>query len=67
MVEFAIVRARPFYVPRELTTLYIVAVYIAPSANANAALIELYSAISDLQNTHPGGLFLLLEISTMLI
>ncbi|KAI4881534.1 hypothetical protein NFI96_002221 [Prochilodus magdalenae] len=48
LVEFAIVRARPFYLPRELTTVYIVAVYLAPSANANAALNELYSAISDL-------------------
>ncbi|KAI4877849.1 hypothetical protein NFI96_028554 [Prochilodus magdalenae] len=43
---------------RELTTMYIVAVYLAPSANANAALNELYSAISDLQNTHPDGLFI---------
>ena len=55
------VRARPFYLPRELITVYIAAVYIAPSANANATLKKLYSAISDLQNTHPDGLFIVAE------
>ncbi|KAI5086845.1 hypothetical protein C0J45_23244, partial [Silurus meridionalis] len=41
------------------TTVYIVGVYIPPSANAKEALSELYGAISDLQNAHPDGLFII--------
>ncbi|KAI4883935.1 hypothetical protein NFI96_030564, partial [Prochilodus magdalenae] len=58
LVEFMIVRCRPFYLPREFTTVLIISVYIPPGANAKAALCELYSAISGLQNTHPDGLFI---------
>ncbi|KAI4904350.1 hypothetical protein NFI96_009650 [Prochilodus magdalenae] len=36
----------------------IVGVYIPPGATAKDALCELYSAISRLQNTNPGGLFI---------
>ncbi|KAI5099333.1 proline-rich protein 12 isoform X1 [Silurus meridionalis] len=59
LVEFVTVRCRPFYLPREFTTVYIVGVYIPPSANAKEALSELYGAISDLQNAHPDGLFII--------
>ncbi|KAK3539575.1 hypothetical protein QTP70_010270 [Hemibagrus guttatus] len=52
------VRCRPFYLPREFTTVFIVGVYIPPSANAKEALCELYGAISELQNAHPDGLFI---------
>ncbi|KAK2912264.1 hypothetical protein Q8A73_006377 [Channa argus] len=57
LVEFVTVRCRPFYLPREFTTVFIVGVYIPPSANAKEALCELYGAISDLQNAHPDGMF----------
>ncbi|KAK2919151.1 hypothetical protein Q8A73_003522 [Channa argus] len=59
LVEFVTVRCRPFYLPREFTTVFIVGVYIPPSANAKEALCELYVAISDLQNAHPDGLFII--------
>ncbi|KAK2882761.1 hypothetical protein Q8A73_021694 [Channa argus] len=59
LVEFVTVRCRPFYLPREFTTVFIVGVYIPPSANAKEALCELYGAISDLQNAHPDGLFII--------
>ncbi|KAI4875046.1 hypothetical protein NFI96_014250 [Prochilodus magdalenae] len=58
LVEFMVVRCRPFYLPREFTTLLIISVYIPPGATAKDALCELYSAISGLQNTHPDGLFI---------
>ncbi|KAI4887034.1 hypothetical protein NFI96_005191 [Prochilodus magdalenae] len=58
LVEFMVVRCRPFYLPREFTAVLIISVYIPPGANAKAALCELYSAISGLQNTHPDGLFI---------
>ncbi|KAK3554585.1 hypothetical protein QTP70_025537 [Hemibagrus guttatus] len=59
LVEFVTVRCRPFYLPRQFTTLFIVGVYIPPSANAKEALCELYGAISELQNAHPDGLFII--------
>ncbi|KAI5087280.1 gastrula zinc finger protein XlCGF28.1-like [Silurus meridionalis] len=59
VVEFVTIRCRPFYLPREFTTVYIVGVYIPLSANAKEALSELYGAISDLQNAHPDGLFII--------
>ncbi|XP_063344797.1 interferon-induced very large GTPase 1-like [Pelmatolapia mariae] len=58
LVEFVTVRCRPFYLPREFTTVFIIGVYIPPGANAEEALWELYTKISDLQNTHPYGLFI---------
>ncbi|KAK3525553.1 hypothetical protein QTP86_034852, partial [Hemibagrus guttatus] len=53
------IRCRPFYLPWEFTTIFIVGVYIPPSANAKEALCELYGAISKMQNTHPDGLFII--------
>ncbi|KAK2891548.1 hypothetical protein Q8A73_017213 [Channa argus] len=57
LVELVTVRCRPFYIPREFTTVFIVGVYIPPSANAKEVLCKLYGAISDLQNAHPDRLF----------
>ncbi|KAK3528893.1 hypothetical protein QTP70_012063 [Hemibagrus guttatus] len=58
LVEFVTVRCRPFYLPREFTTIFIVRMYIPPSVNTKEALCELYRAISGLQNAHPDGLFI---------
>ncbi|KAK3569657.1 hypothetical protein QTP86_002644 [Hemibagrus guttatus] len=58
-VEFVTVRCRPFYLPWEFTTVFIVGLYIPPSANAKEALCELYGAISKLQNAHPNRLFII--------
>ncbi len=51
LVQFMIVKCRPFYLPREFTTIVIVAVYIPPCVNAKDTLRELYSAISEQQIT----------------
>ena len=53
-----IIRCRPFYLPREFTAILLVAVYIPPTPNnsdRNAALCELYQAISEQQTAHPDG------------
>lgn len=52
LAEFLIIKCRPFYLPRELTSVIIVAVYIPPNANAKDALNELHNAISEEQTTH---------------
>ncbi|KAK3548526.1 hypothetical protein QTP70_013375 [Hemibagrus guttatus] len=58
-LAFVTVRCRPFYLPWEFTTVFIVGVYIPPSSNAKEALCELYGAISELQKAHPDGLFII--------
>ena len=58
LVEYAVARCRPFYLPRELSPLHNVVVYIPPSANAKEALATPYGAISDLENKHPEGLII---------
>ncbi len=47
LVEFMVVKCRPFDLPREFTVIVIVAVYIPPYANAKNTHRELYSAISE--------------------
>ncbi len=59
LVEFIIVKCRPFYLPREFTAIVIVAVYIPPCASAKDALCELYSAISEQQTNNPDGFFII--------
>ncbi len=59
LVEFMVVKCRPFYLPREFTAIVIVAVYIPPCANAKDALRELYSAISEQQTNNPDGFLII--------
>ncbi len=59
LVEFMVVKCRPFYLPREFTAIGIVAVYIPPCANAKDTLRELYSAISEQQTNNPDGFFII--------
>ncbi len=59
LVEFMVVKCRPFYLPWEFTAIVIVAVYIPPCANAKDALRELYSAISKQQTNNPNGFFII--------
>ncbi|KAI4900129.1 hypothetical protein NFI96_005431 [Prochilodus magdalenae] len=51
------VKCRPHYLPREFTAVFVIAVYIAPDANANNALKELHDNISSLQNKHPEAFY----------
>ena len=58
LAEFMIIKCRPFYLPREITAILLIAVYIPPTKNnsdRNAALSELYQAVSEQQTAHPDG------------
>lgn len=52
------IRCRPFYLPRELTSIVVTAAYIPPDANAKLAMKELQVAISKQQTAHPDGAFI---------
>lgn len=56
--EFLIVKCRPFYLSRELTSAIVTAVYPSLDANAKLALKELHVAISKQQTTHPEAAFI---------
>ncbi len=64
LVEFMIIKCRPFYLPREYTAILLVAVYIPPSSNnsnRSEALNDLYQHISEQQTAHPDA-FLILAV-----
>ncbi len=44
-VEFLMLRCQPYYLPREFTSVFVVAVYILPDTNSKNAQ-ELYEVIS---------------------
>ena len=57
-VEFLMLRCRPYYLPREFTSVFVVAVYILPDANSKNALQELYEVISIHMTEQPDGIFI---------
>ncbi len=61
LVEFMIIKCRPFYLPREYTAILLVAVYIPPSSTTNRseALNDLYQHISEQQTAHPDAFLIL--------
>ncbi len=59
LVEFMVVKCRPFYLPRRFTAIVIVAVYIPLCANAKDALREFYSGICEQQTNNPDSLFII--------
>ena len=47
----------PFYSPRELTAVVIVAVYVPPQANVKEAMSQLYNEINRQQTAFPDAFF----------
>lgn len=58
-LEFMTVRCRPFYLPRELTVVFITAVCIPPDADVNAALNLLLHRTDKHQRAHPNGVHII--------
>lgn len=56
-IEHLTVKCRPHHLPREFTAVYVIVVYIPPSAKASEALTGLHNNISSLQNKHPDALY----------
>lgn len=57
-LEFIALRCRPFYLLCEFTVVFVIAVYIPPSADTNTALSILLKTIEKLQSVHPDGIFI---------
>nr|XP_049595883.1 uncharacterized protein LOC125980593 [Syngnathus scovelli] len=54
-LEYMAVRCRPFFLPRELAVVIVIAVYIPPDADVSTALSLLLRAVSEQQRAHPDG------------
>ena len=59
-LETLIIKCKPFYLPREFTSIVMVGVYIPPQANATAAIGALADQITTVENTNPDLLVLIL-------
>lgn len=58
---FLLVKCRPFYLLREFTAVFIMAVYIPPHANATAALGLLHDIINTQEAAYPDAVFIISE------
>lgn len=63
-VEFIMVKCRPYYLPREFTSIIRTTVYNPPDANAKLAMRDPYADISKHQKNHSEAVLLLLVTST---
>ena len=52
-LELLTIKVRPFYLPREFSSVIITAVYIPPQADKTCALDDLYGVINGLEDAHP--------------
>ena len=52
-VEFLAIKARPHFLPREITSVVLVAVYIPPEVNTTTATTILHDALSKYQVSYP--------------
>ncbi|XP_069375176.1 uncharacterized protein [Paralichthys olivaceus] len=54
-IELVAVGLRPYYLPREFTSVFAITVYIPPSGNAEAACDVIHTVTAGLQRQHPGA------------
>ena len=55
-IEYLMLQCRPFYLPREFTSVVITAVYVPPQANARLAMEKLQNAISQHLSLQPDSI-----------
>jgi hypothetical protein len=62
-VEYLMISCQPHYLPREFSSVLLVAVYLPPQSEAGTmtALNQLYKAISKEENAHPEAALLVAE------
>ncbi len=58
-LEHLSIICRPFYLPREFTSIIVTAVYISPQADTILALSKLHDELSGYNNKHPDAAFII--------
>ncbi|KAI3364730.1 hypothetical protein L3Q82_000886 [Scortum barcoo] len=57
-LEHLMIRCRPYYLPREFTSVVMTAVYVPPHADNNKAMDELYGVIDRTETSRPEAAFI---------
>lgn len=52
-LEYLMVKCRPFYLPREFSSVIVTVSYILPQANTALALNDLYKSLNKQETAHP--------------
>ena len=62
-LEYLMISCRPYYLPREFSSVFFAAVYLPPQTDVDtkAALNEPYRAISTQEKAHPGKAALIVD------
>ncbi|CAJ1081508.1 uncharacterized protein LOC121656906 [Xyrichtys novacula] len=58
-IELVAVGLRPYYLPREFTSVIAITAYIPPSGNAEAACDAIHNVTAGLQTQHPGAFIII--------
>ncbi len=58
-LEYLSIICRPFYLPREFSSIIVTAVYIPPQADTGLALSKLHDVLSGYINKHPDAAFII--------
>ena len=59
-IEMLVVSLRPFYLPREINSIYTAVVYILPDSNYNEASDKLYGVMCSIENKSPDAVKIIL-------
>jgi len=59
-LEYLTIKCRPFYLPREFSSITLTAVYIHPRADVGLALSELSNVINNYENKDPDTMSIIL-------
>ncbi len=58
-LEHLSIICRPFYLPREFSSIFVTAIYISPQADTSLALSKLHDVLSRYINKHPDAAFII--------
>ena len=62
-LECLVIKCRPYYLPREFTSIVFTVVYIPPEANPGVALKQLSDIITQHENAHPGAIAIVADFN----
>ena len=66
-LEFLTIKCRPYYLPRELSSVIFTAMYIPPQADTKTAIKELHWTLCKLETIYPEAVFIVVGVLTKLI
>ena len=62
-LEFLTIKCRPYYLPRELSSIIVTAMYIPPHVDTKTAIKELHSTLCKLETIYPEAAFIVAGVN----